>query len=115
MPSQITDRGRSDYLGRTLEQTLAQTGPTDWVALCDGVAVQVTGPATSFTGVVERSAHDPADAAAPAPADAAPVSGNPAAGMVANSYAEPGVAWWRVRVTAIGGGAATVAISGGGV
>lgn len=114
MTSIIREHDRSDYFGRTLEQTLTDPGSTDWVALSGQVAVQATGTATSFTGVVERSARDPLDGADPAPAGDAPLSGDISAGLPPELYAEPGVGWWRVRVTTLQGGTATVAISGRG-
>jgi hypothetical protein len=88
---------------------------TDWIKLRGIVAVQLTGAATSVGAVVERSTDDPGGpqggAGNPAPAGQT-LSGSPSAGMPVGAYDEPAAAWWRVRLTAVSGGACNLSISG---
>lgn len=95
-------------------QTLTTTGATDWLLMSSYIAVQLSGPATSVTFVVERSVTDPngPTGAMPVNADDAPIQGNPSTGLAPVCFLEPSSAWWRVRVTAITGAQVTVAISG---
>ncbi len=76
---------------------------SDWV-LCQGdIAIQVTGTATAVSFIVERSTRNPSDTPNPAPVATDPVTGNPSTGVNVLSYVEPGVAYWRVRITAMTG------------
>lgn len=111
MVSTVTRLQRLGSYARTLDHTLNAAGVTDWVCLSSNVSVQITGVATAITAIVERSTRNPAEAANPAPADE-PITGNPFEGMVPSPYVEPGVAWWRVRVTDITGGEAVIALCG---
>lgn len=101
---------------RTISQInmLDEAGSTDWIALSGQLAVQITGAASNLVYVVERSATDPNGdlGAHPAPADAAPLKGDPTLGMSPQGYFEPGTAWWRVNVSSFDGGPILVAISG---
>lgn len=113
MPS-IEFRNRAGV--RTISQieTLTEAGSTDWIALSGQLAVQITGAASNLTYVVERSVTDPESdlGAHPAPADDAPLKGDPTLGMSPQGYFEPGTAWWRVTVNSFDGGPILVAISG---
>lgn len=111
MVSTVSRLQRLGSYARTLHLTLSAPGVTDWVCLANNIAVQITGTATSITALVERSTKNPADAANAAPADA-PITGSPVAGIQPVPYLEPGVAWWRVNVTAVAGGDAVIALSG---
>lgn len=84
---------------------------TDWVLCQKDIAVQLTGPSTVVTAVVERSTINPALGANPAPLDSTNLTGNPTTGINVNQFYEPGAAWWRVRVTALTGTAVDVALT----
>jgi hypothetical protein len=99
--------------GLTLEETLtAANQSTEWLRLSGQLAIQITGTATAVSVQVERSTRDP-QTLTPNTAPAGDViTGNPATGMQPKAYAEPGVAWWRAKLTAITGADCTVAING---
>lgn len=111
MVSTVTRLQRLGSYARSLHHPLSAPGVTDWVCLANNIAVQITGTATSITALVERSTQNPAAAANPATVDA-PITGSPLAGIQPTPYLEPGVAWWRVNVTAVAGGDALIALSG---
>jgi hypothetical protein len=97
-------------------ETFTATGETDWVKLYGELVVQLTGAATVVSAQVERSVVDPGEdgsTADPAPAGDA-ITGNPSTGIQPAAYLEPGVGWWRVKVTALTGTPLRVAISGKG-
>jgi len=111
MVSTVTRLQRLGSYARTLDHTLNAAGVTDWVCLSSNVSVQITGTATAITAIVERSTRNPVVGANAAPASDAPITGSPVAGMSPIPYAEPGVAWWRVRVTDVNGDV-VIALSG---
>lgn len=94
--------------------TVSQPGLTSWVCLTGQLAIQVTGDATVLSYLVERSSMDPHDPAGhnAAPADSQVITGSPVQGMTPEAFYEPGVGWWRIRVTDIQGGDALLTISG---
>ena len=94
----------------TAADSFAAAGATDAVSFVGtGIIVQFGGNATAMTAVLERSATDPA--VAPSWSTIDTFTGAPAS-LTPNSYDETGVGWWRVRLTNLSGGAATVALSG---
>lgn len=96
-----------------MEQNMTAVGATDPVRVRGAVAIQYTGAATAITSVVERSTIDPSSGSANwARVEDTAVTGNPSTGMTVASYAEPAIAWWRVRLTALTGASVTVSISG---
>lgn len=106
---------RTGLYAVTAYQTLSVTGATDWVQFQDtNIIVQIDGAATDIVAVVERSALDPSKYtdATWAPADDLPITGDPSSGLSPFVYIELGVAFWRVRVTTLTGGTATVSLSG---
>lgn len=96
---------------RHLEQQLTAVGETDWVCLTGDVALQVTGAATAVTVQLQRSTKDPTVAANPVTVDEV-VTGNPSTGIKPVAYLEPGVAWWRGKVTALIGASVQISICG---
>ena len=95
------------------DKDLTGAGSTEWIKFSGGLSVQVTGVATAITGTVQRSTRDPAGGA-PNIAVVAPLTGNPSTGIAPEFFNEPGIAWWRVDVSALSGAGATVAITGAG-
>jgi len=87
---------------------------TDWVEFVHSLAIQVTGPATAVTLVVERSTIKPdANGAGGNPAPVGSViTGNPSTGLEPQLYEEPGRGWWRARCTAITGASVLVDLTG---
>lgn len=110
-----TTWGRDNRFRSDVTDVTAAPTSTPPVRLAGQVAVQITGTATAITAAIERSVVDPgADGSTGAWAPArAPITGNPSTGIEVLAFYEPGVAWWRVRVTAMTGAAAAVALSGG--
>lgn len=111
---QFTDLGDERFLEYT--ETFSATGNTDplrYERSDEGIVIQLSGTATSFTAIVERATLDPG-AVTPnwAPADSLPLSGNAAVGVAPVRFDEPVRGWWRVRVTALTGGNLTVYIAG---
>lgn len=117
-----TDVQTHDYLASedlkriTATTALTATGATDWIKLAGELVVQITGDATAVTATVQRSAVDPsADGSTADPAPAGDdITGDPSSGIQPIAYLEPGVAWWRVNVTALTGDHLRIAISGKG-
>lgn len=111
---QFTDLGDERFLEYT--ETFAATGSTDplrYERSDEGIVIQLSGTATSFTAIVERATLDPAVATPNwAPADSAPLSGNASTGIAPVRYDEPVRGWWRLRVTALSGGNLTAYIAG---
>lgn len=93
-----------------MEQTLVAPGVTDTVSLSNQATIAITGTATSFTARAERSASGAAGTFAPADDDY--FTGNLATGFPVRLYDEPTKGHWRVNITALVGGNATVNISG---
>lgn len=111
---QFTDLGEERFLEYT--ETFSATGNTDplrYERSDEGIVIQLSGTATSFTAIVERATLDPG-AGTPnwAPADSSPLSGNASTGIAPVRYDEPVRGWWRVRITALSGGNLTVYIAG---
>ena len=71
----------------------------------NGVLFQLSGTATAFEAVVERSTRDP-NRATPnwAPAEDEHWTGNLVTGTAPRVYNEPARGWWRLRVIAVSGG-----------
>lgn len=113
MPS-IEFKNRAGSRSISTITTLEGTGSTEWVCLTGQLAVQITGSASALTYMVERSVTDPNGnmGAHAAPADDAPLKGEPILGMSPQGYFEPGCAWWRVTISSMSGGPLLVAISG---
>lgn len=111
---QNTDLGDERFLEYT--ETFTTTGSTDPLRFersDEGIVIQLSGTATSFTAIVERATNDPASASANwAPADSNPLSGNASTGIVPVRFDEPVRGWWRLRVTAISGGNLIAYIAG---
>jgi hypothetical protein len=99
--------------------TLTAVGFTTPILFCAcDIALQLDGVATAVTAQVQRSVRNPSGAdnaggPAWAPVDVA-VSGNAATGIVPVKYSEPGMAWWRVSVTALTGASVGVSLTGKG-
>lgn len=113
--SEYTDLGDK---GQFLEYTedFSATGNTNacrFERSEDGVLVQLAGSATSITAIVERATKDP-NTGTPnwAPASATPFSGNLSAGIPPRRFKEPTRGWWRVRITVLTGGNASVYMVG---
>lgn len=71
----------------------------------NGVLFQLSGTATAFVAMVERSTRDPLrEAPNWAPAEDEQWSGNLAAGTAPRVYNEPVRGWWRLRVISLTGG-----------
>jgi hypothetical protein len=97
---------------KTVRQSLTANGDVStWVQCSGDIAIQLVGAATAVTAVVERSPVHPSEGAIAGPVSTTPLTGNPSTGMPVASFFEPGVAWWRVRLTALTGDALTVAVS----
>lgn len=90
----------------TATSQLAAPASTAWEPVIDGFSVLLGGSATGVTAVVEVSATDPANGAAPVQIDQ--FSGS---APLKQTYSWPGLVWARVRVTATSG-AISIAISG---
>lgn len=97
----------------TVTHLFDSTGQTDWVKISGSLAVQFSGAGTSITYKVERSTVDPAGTANTV-LMAASATVNPSTGVVPLFYTEPGVAWYRVNVTAITG-VVLISINGGNI
>ena len=71
----------------------------------NGVLFQLSGTATAFEAVVERSTRDP-NRATPnwAPAEDEIWTGNLVTGTSPHVYNEPARGWWRLRVISVTGG-----------
>lgn len=108
----MTKVGRSRVFLVGTQTLTSPTSATDALLFKGAVAIQITGPATAVTVVVERSTSDPASGANWAPADADAVTGNPSTGVPVQAYLEPAAAWWRVRLTAMTGASVTISLSG---
>lgn len=87
-------------------------GSTSWVRLTESLAVQITGDASLVTATVERSTSANGGNACAVGDD---LTGDLTDQGIAEGYTEPGVAWWRVTVSAIADGDALVVVSGKGV
>lgn len=101
----------------TVSAPFTTTGSTEWAKFQDTmVIVQLDGTATSVTAIVERTTLDPnrSDVFYYAPADDTPITGDPSSGISPSIYQEYGVAWWRVRLTAVAGGTCVASMSGRG-
>lgn len=103
----------SDKRKTVSQQLTAVADATDWVDFQRDIAIQITGTATSVTAVVERATRGPTNTPNPAPVGDA-ITGNALSGIPVATFYEPGVAWWRVRITAISGGIANISITGSG-
>lgn len=112
---EYTDLGEK---GSFLEYTedFSATGQTDACRFergSDGVLVQIAGTATSVTAIVERATKDPGVGTPNwAPASDQPISGNLATGVAPKRFIEPTRGWWRVRITGLTGGTASVYMVG---
>ena len=119
MPTDIrkTDfRPVGDQIVQTAYVTLSAPGEMDWVQfVTTDVVAQIEGAATSVTAIVERSVFNPYEQVTNGAPAAEPITGNPATGISPSVYVEPALGWWRVRLTAISGGSATISLSGGAV
>lgn len=111
---QFTDLGEERFLEYT--ETFTTTGSTDplrYERSDEGIVIQLSGTATSFTAIVERATNDPAGGSPNwAPADSSALSGNASTGIAPVRYDEPVRGWWRVRVTVLTGGNLTVYVAG---
>lgn len=112
MPGTLSYKSVAKTRVVTLEQDLTSASSTDAVELSDSLVVQITGAATSVTFVVERSTKNPALFTPNWAPAKDPISGNPSTGMIPEGFYEPGVAWWRVRITAMTGTTVKVCIAG---
>lgn len=71
----------------------------------NGVIFQLSGTATAFEAVVERSTRDPIRQTPNwAPAEEEQWTGDLTAGTPPRVYNEPARGWWRLRVIAVSGG-----------
>ncbi len=103
---------------QTAYAVFTSPGSMDWVRFTNtDITVQIDGVATAINVVIERSVLDPGGDVpfTYAPADSSAMSGNPASGIVPNIYVEPGLGWWRARVTLLTGTSATVSLVGAGL
>lgn len=103
---------------QTAYQVFTVAGTTGWVRFATtDITVQIDGTATAINVIIERAVIDPLSDVAftYAPVDATPMSGNAATGIPPNIYVEPGLGWWRARVTSMTGASATVSMTGAGL
>lgn len=118
MVTQVIQSNIGGLPNRVAVDQFITTGQMDWTRFENtDVVAAAGGTATSFTGVIERSAVDPNSPVANplsgvTPADSTGLTGNLTTGITPNVYREPGVGWWRIRVTACSGGSANTSISG---
>jgi hypothetical protein len=82
------------------DQSLSAPGDTEPMRLCEEVCVQIGGSGTAIDATVLRSPDGAADNYAPAGDD---ITGDPSAGINIKRYAEPSVAFWKIRVNSITG------------
>ena len=109
----VTSLYLSTDSGVTLEETLTGANQaTEWLRLSGQLAIQITGPANAVGVQVERSTRDPATSTPNIAPAGDVITGNPAAGMQPKAYVEPGVGWWRAKLTAMTGTDCTIAING---
>lgn len=79
----------------------------------NGILFQLSGTATSFQAVVERSTRDPLrETANWAPAESEDWSGSLVTGTAPRAYNEPSRGWWRLRVISVSGGVLQLNIMG---
>lgn len=79
----------------------------------NGVVFHLSGTATAFSAVVERSTRDPTrDTPNWAPAEDEPWTGDLTLGTAPRVFNEPIRGWWRLRVTAVSGGTLYLNIMG---
>lgn len=103
---------------QTAYKVFSAAGSTEWVRFANtDITVQIDGVATAINVIVERTVVQPT-ADIPftyAPVVDTPMSGNAASGIPPNVYTEPGLGWWRARVTSMTGASATVSLTGAGL
>ena len=97
-------------------QDMSSPGVSDPIRLREndsGVVFHISGTATSFSAVVERSTRDPIRSSGNwAPAEDELWDGSLAAGVAPRVYDEPARGWWRLRLVAIVGGSLQLNIMG---
>jgi hypothetical protein len=88
----------------TYYNTLTATGTTAVIRATGELTLSISGDATAATVVVERSSRDPAGSEDARWITIETFNVNPSLGTTVPSlYEEPGVGWWRARLTSLTG------------